>query len=254
MKKKKKGLMVFLVVSAFLYLVPVVQTITRSMRYGDSVLTFRQFQELLITDYTSLHYFWNSVLYAVAITAVCLTVSFPLGFLFAKIHFVGREILFYFYIVVMLLPFQATILPNFIGLRDMKLLNTPLALMLPQMFSPLAVFLFRQFIVGIDDEVLKAALLETSSAWDILRYVVLPQTKDAFVALGVLIFCESWNMVDQVLVFAAKNDEIWPMSVMLTKLPEDVTYAGAVVYMYPVLILFLFFRNLLSKSVEKLKW
>ena len=90
--------MVFLVVSAFLYLVPVVQTITRSMRYGDSVLTFRQFQELLITDYTSLHYFWNSVLYAVAITAVCLTVSFPLGFLFAKIHFVGREILFYFYI------------------------------------------------------------------------------------------------------------------------------------------------------------
>ncbi len=174
--------------------------------------------------------------------------------MFAKIKFFGRDALFFIYIVVMLLPFQATLLPNYIGLRDMKLLNTPYALMLPLMFSPLAVFMFRQFIIGIADEVLEYTLLETSSVWKVLRYVVMPQTKEAFLALGILLFCESWNMVEQALLFTANNEDIWPLSVMLSNIPEDVTYAGATVYMYPVLVLFLCFRGVFSKAMEKFKW
>lgn len=254
MKRGKRGWTVLLFALALLYLVPVLMTIFRSFRYGDAVITLRQYVELLITDHTMLRYFWNSVFYAVSITVVCLCVSFPLGFLFAKVKFPGRDAVFFVYIVVMLLPFQATLLPNYIGLRDMKLLNTPYALMLPLMFSPLAVFLFRQFIAGIEESVLEYTMLETTSVFRLLRYVVFPQTKEAFLTLGVLIFCESWNMVEQVTIFTAKNEEIWPLSVMLGQIPEDVTYAGATVYMYPVLVLFLCFRNVFSKSMEKFKW
>lgn len=251
--KKRIWTAVFLIL-AVLYLLPVVMTILKSLRYEDSIFTLRQYVELLITDYTALRYFWNSVFYAVVITAGCLLVSFPLGFLFAKVKFRGREALFFIYIVVMLLPFQATLLPNYIGLRDIGLLDTPGALILSLLFSPLAVFLFRQFIARIEDSTLEYTTLETSSVWKMLWYVVLPQAKDAFFAVGVLIFCESWNMVEQVLIFTAKNEEIWPLSVMLEQLPKDVTYAGAVVYMYPVLVLFVCFRGVFSKSMEKFKW
>lgn len=254
MRTKRYGWTCLFIGIALLFLLPVVMTVWKSFQYGNSEFTLWQYVELLITNHTVLRYFWNSVLYATAITVVCLLVSFPLGFLFAKVKFFGRDALFFIYIVVMLLPFQATLLPNYIGLRDMKLLNTPYALVLPLMFSPLAVFLFRQFIIGIEDEVLEYTLLETSSVWKVLRYVVLPQTKEAFFALGILLFCESWNLVEQALLFTAKNEDIWPLSVMLSNIPKDVTYAGATIYMYPVMVLFLCFRGVFSKAMEKFKW
>lgn len=252
--RKKYGWTYLFAGLALLFLLPVVMTVLKSLRYGHSMFTLWQYVELLVTNYTVLRYFWNSVFYATAIAFVCLLVSFPLGFLFAKVKFFGREALFFVYIVVMLLPFQATLLPNYIGLRDMRLLNTPYALMLPLMFSPLAVFMFRQFISGIEDSVLEYTLLDTSSVLKLFWYVVIPQVKDAFFALGVLLFCESWNMVEQVMIFAAKNEEIWPLSVMLGNIPKDVTYAGATLYMYPVLVLFLCFKEVLSKAMEKFKW
>lgn len=251
---KKRFETVVFVVLAVLYLFPVAMTAVKSLQYEGSMFTMRQYAEFFFTDYTAMRYFWNSVLYSSTITAVCLLVSFPLGFLFAKVKFFGREALFFVYIVVMLLPFQAMLLSNYIGLRDMKLLNTPFALMLPLMFSPFAVFLFRQFIAGIEDGILEYTMLETSSVLKLLWYVVFPQTKEAVVTLGVLLFCESWNMVEQVLIFTADNTKMWPMSVMLEKLPEDVSYAGSVVYMYPILVLFLCFRKVLSKSMEKFQW
>lgn len=251
---KKKLLMVVLSVLAVIYIFPVLLTVVKSFQYDKSILTLRQYGELFITNHTAMHYFWNSMLYAVVVTIVCVLLSFPLGFLFAKVTFPGRDTLFFAYIVVMLLPFQATLLPNYIQLNDMKILDTPYALMLPMMFSPFAVFLFRQFIAGIPNELLEYTTLETSSVLGLLRYIVLPQMKEAVAALAVLIFCECWNMVEQPIIFASKAQDIWPLSVVLTILPQDVTYAGATVYLYPVLIVFFLFRDTLQKSMEKFRW
>lgn len=251
--KKKIGTVILWLV-ALLYLSPVVFTIIKSLGYEGSRLTLRQYLEFFTTNYTAMHYFWNSALYALVITLLCLLLSFPLGFLFAKIRFRGRDTLFFVFVLVMLLPFQATLLPNYIGLKEMGLLETGLALILPMMFSPFAVFLLRQFMLGIAQEQLEYTMLETNSVLRMLIHVVLPQTKDALLALAVLIFCESWNMVEQVLIFLPEQQDMWPLSVMLTELPEDVIYSGAVIYMYPVLLLFLCFRNTLSKSMEKFRW
>lgn len=251
---KKKICLLLLSVAALIFLLPVGYTFIKSLWYEDSYLTLRQYLELLTTNYTVLRFFWNSMLYAIVITFVCIVLSFPIGFLFAKLRFKGSEVLFFIYIVVMLLPFQATLLPNYLGLQALGLLDKWPALVLPMMFSPLAVFMFRQSMQVIPVEQVEYTMLETNSVSRMLFYVVLPQMKDAIIALAILIFCESWNMVEQVMIFTDKNENIWPLSVMLTRLPEDVTFAGAVVYLYPVLVLFLCFRKTLQEAMEKFKW
>lgn len=238
---------------AMLFSLPVIIMFIKSFFYGGRI-SLRQYWELFTTNYTYLNYFWNSVIYAAAITAVCIVVSLPLGFIFAKVNFKGRDTIFFVYIIVMMLPFQATLLTNYIQLRDFNMLNTPLALTVPMIFSPFAVFLFRQFMKNIPDDLIDYTILETSSVFGLLRYAILPQIKSAVAALAVLLFCESWNMVEQALIFSMSNEDIMPMSVMLGKIPDEVSYAGGVVYIFPILILFLMFRDALETSMESYKF
>ena len=145
MKKRNAFALLRLIILAALaavFVIPVVSTAVKSLSF-EGRIGLGQYWELFVTNFTYLDFFWNSVIYASAITAVSIVVSLPLGFLFAKIKFKGRDGLFFVFILVMLLPFQATLLPNYIQLRDFNMLNTPLALTLPMMFAPFAVFLLR---------------------------------------------------------------------------------------------------------------
>ena len=255
MKKARKILTLRLVILGFfavIFAIPVITTAIESLSF-EGKIGLKQYWELFVTNFTYSDFFRNSVFYAAAITVISVVISLPLGFLFAKIRFKGRDSLFFVFILVMLLPFQATLLPNYIRLRDFKLLNTPLALTLPMIFSPFAVFLLRQFMKSIPDDLIDFTLLETSSVFKTFRYAILPQIKSALVSLSILIFCESWNMVDQALIFSMENDKILPLSVMLSELPENVRYAGGTVYMFPIIMLFVMFRETLEESMEAYK-
>ena len=255
MKKRNAFALLRLIILAALaavFVIPVVSTAVKSLSF-EGRIGLGQYWELFVTNFTYLDFFWNSVIYASAITAVSIAVSLPLGFLFAKIKFKGRDGLFFVFILVMLLPFQATLLPNYIQLRDFKMLNTPLALTLPMMFAPFAVFLLRQFMKTIPNDLIDCTLLETSSVIKTFKYAILPQIKPALVSLAILIFCESWNMVDQALIFSMENGEILPLSVVLGDLPENVRYAGGTVYMFPIIMLFVMFRETLEESMEAYK-
>lgn len=255
MKKSAKTIrLVILSALSALFVLPVVMTVISSLRYSESALTLRQYWELFVTNFTYLDFFWNSVIYAALITAVSIIISLPIGFVFAKLPFRGRDSLFFVYIVVMMLPFQATLLANYIQLRDFRMLNTPLALTVPMMFSPFAVFLMRQYMKNIPNDIIDYTSLETSSVFRLFRYAVIPQIKPAIVSLAVLIFCESWNMVEQALIFSMENEGIHPLSVMLAKLPEDVSYAGGAVYMFPIIMLFVLFRETLEESMESYRF
>lgn len=250
----KKYIRLFtLSVLSLLFILPVAATALKSLSYGGKTPTLAAYWELFTTDYTYLHFFRNSVIYAVLITAVSIAVSLPVGFLFAKIRFKGRDALFFIYIAVMMLPFQATLLPNYIQLREFKMLNTPLALILPMIFSPFAVFLLRQYIKNIPDDIIDYTMLETASVFKTFRYAILPQIKPALVSLAILIFCESWNMVDQALIFSMENTDIYPLSVIMGELPDDVKFAGGTVYMLPIIMLFAMFHSELERSMEGYK-
>jgi len=244
----------WLLIIGGLFVVPIIITFVFSLSFEGTFPTLGQYWELLVTNNTFLRYFWNSLGYATATTLICITLSFPLGFVFAKVSFPGRNLIFFVFIVVMMLPFQATLLPNYIQLRDFNLLNTPFALVLPLAFAPFAVFLFRQFMKVISQELIEYASLETSSAFLIFRYVVFPQVKTAVIALSVIIFSESWNMVEPVFIFTAGSTDIHPLSVRLAALPEDVYFSAAVVYMYPLLLVFLLFKESVSGALEKYRW
>lgn len=255
MKKIRLSAIFRLVILAILaagFVIPIVSTAIKSFSF-DGKIGLRQYWELFVTNFTYLDFFLNSVLYAASITVVCIVISLPLGFLFAKVNFKGRDSLFFIFILVMMLPFQATLLPNYIQLRDFKMLNTPLALTVPMMFSPFAVFLLRQFMKTIPNDLIDYTLLETSSVIKTFKYAVMPQIKPAIVSLAILIFCESWNMVDQALIFSMENDKIMPLSVILSDIPENVRYAGGTVYMFPIIMLFVLFRETLEESMEEYK-
>ena len=136
MKKKISGALRIIIIGilALMFAYPVIMTAARSFIY-DGKLSLTSYWRLFVFNFTYLDYFWNSVIYATLITVVCIIISFPLGFLFAKIKFKGRELIFFIYILVMMLPFQATSLPNYIQLRDFGMLNTRLALTVPMMFT-----------------------------------------------------------------------------------------------------------------------
>jgi multiple sugar transport system permease protein len=244
--------LILLGIFALLFVIPVISTAVKSFSF-EGRIGLKQYWELFVTNFTYFDFFWNSVIYAAAITVVCIAISLPLGFLFAKVNFKGRDSLFFVFILVMMLPFQATLLPNYIQLRDFKMLNTPLALTVPMMFSPFAVFLLRQFMKTIPNDLIEFTLLETSSVVKTFRYAILPQIKPAIVSLAILIFCESWNMVDQALIFSMENDKIMPLSVILSEIPENVKYAGGTVYMFPIIMLFVMFRETLEESMEAYK-
>ena len=251
---KQRGIQIALLFIGLVFVSPILVTLVLSLSFENGFPTLKQYGELLITDYTFLKYFWNSVFYSLIITVSSIVLAFPLGFIFAKVKFPGRDALFFVYIIAMMLPFQSTLLPNYIQLRDFGFLNTPYALILPLIFSPFSVFLFRQFMKSVPSELLDYSTIETSSAFQILRYAVFPQVRLVVVALAVMVFCESWNIVEPVVVFLAKNPGIHPLSVKLKELPASVSFSAAAVYMSPILVLFLLFKEALASAMERYRW
>lgn len=239
---------------AIVYFLPVAGNFIQSVVYRDEIFTYKQYADLFINNYPYFKFFWNSVGYAVISASFGILFAIPIGFLFAKFKFKFRDAFFFAYIVVLMMPFQAVMLPGYIMFRDMNILNTRYVLMLPIVFSPIAVFLLRQFMKEIPDEMIDSARLETTSAVMMLWHIVLPQIKPAIITLFIILFCESWNMVEQALTYAPQNVDIMPLSVMLEALPQEILFSGTSVYLFPIIILFLLTEETLYKGMEQYRW
>ncbi|MCL2665578.1 MAG: carbohydrate ABC transporter permease [Defluviitaleaceae bacterium] len=250
---KKAALDAAVLLAGFVFAAPVAATFAMSFVYGGKI-GMTQYYELMITNYTFLRYFWNSLFYACVITVCTVALSLPLGFIFSKVSIPGRDIIFFVFIIVMMLPFHSTLLPIYIQLDSFGLLNTRAALVLSFVFAPYAVFLFRQFAKSIPDNFIDIALMDTSSPLKIYVAVIIPHMRSAVAALAVITFCESWNMVEQVIFFAAKNNPIHPLSAEIANLPEGVGFSAAAVYMLPALLLFFIFKEAIASSMERFRW
>ena len=123
-------------------------------------ISLGQYEKVLIKDSTILHYFTNSVIYAAAIL-LGQTLAIPaLAFGLSKFKFRGRELVFFLIVMLMLLPFQVTMVPNVLTLRFMGILNTAWAVILPMWFAPFYIFLIRQFMLGLPNELLEAGQVD----------------------------------------------------------------------------------------------
>lgn len=254
-KKQKKASFYVLAAAACLaagfFLVPVVLTVLQSLHTEDRA-ALAGYKELLLNCFPFYEMFWNSVLYAVVITAGAVLISIPAAFAFRFARFRGKRLLYGLYIILMMMPLQVMLLPNYIGLRDLGLLYTRAAVIVPLLFSPLGVVVMRQYMEGSSEEIIDAARLETNSCLKILRHCVLPQLRVCICAAALFLFAEEWNLVEQPLLYL-DEDSKRGLSVFFSRADRyegEVLYPAAVLFMIPVLLLYLMYRRELKEGLN----
>ncbi|HLB62190.1 MAG TPA: carbohydrate ABC transporter permease [Actinomycetota bacterium] len=188
-------------------------------------------------------FYRNSLFVAVMNVLATLFTASLLGYVFAKYTFPGRQAFFWFILATMMIPAQVTMIPGYLILVQLGLLNNLWGLILPSLIDAFAVFLMRQFIVSIPNDEIHSARVDGASEWRIYRSVVLPQLKPALATLGMLTFMFHWNAY------------LWPLIVLTEQskrtLPIILTWysgqhdaqpnlvmAASVLMVIPVLIVF----------------
>lgn len=214
--------------------------------------TLMQYYNALLREPTFLVMFWNSVILTVPILLGQILVSALGGYAFAKFRFPFRDQLFFLFIVVMLMPYQVTLVPNYIILNKMNLLGSYLAIILPGVFSTFGVFLLRQFIRGIPDEYSESAMVDGAGHLIIFFKIIAPQCKGGIASLAILSFIDNWNMVEQPLIFL-KDSYKYPMSIFLSYINTSdfgIAFACGILYMLPTVLIFLYGEDYLIKGIQ----
>lgn len=204
-------------------------------------VSFGQYFKVLVSTSGYLHMFWNSVYMVVPIIIGQVAVGALAAYAFAKFRFPGKELLFFLYLTAMLMPFQVTLVPNYLMVDRLGLLNSSSSIILPGIFAAFGVFLLRQFMLQIPTAYMEAAKIDGASYLRIFVSIVLPMVKPGIAALIVLLFADNWNMVEQPLIFL-RDAELQPLSVFLSSLQKEafgVTFAASCLYMAPMVLLFL---------------
>ena len=214
--------------------------------------TLDQYKRLFFTDPNHLRFFWNSVILIVPILVGQCVISPMAAYGFEYMSWKYKEILFFFYIVIMLLPLQLLMVPNFVVAGWLGIRESYLGIILPAMFHPLGVFLIRQQIKGFPKEALEAARLDGADEFQVFRQVVRPNMSSVIASLAILLFADNWNMIDQALVFI---DDYYsqPMSVLLTEIADlnpQIFFVVSCFFMTPAVIVFLYGKDELIEGIS----
>lgn len=190
-------------------------------------------------------YFFNSALVATLVTVGNLLFCSALGYALAKLRYPGRRALFLVVLGMLMVPGMATFVPQFVLVSTMGLANSYAGLVLPFLAGPFGVFLMRQFLLGLPDDLLEAARVDGAGEWRIFFRIVLPLCRPALATLAILTFLASWNNFLWPLVVATTEDKYTlPVALALYSVGHYQIYyglllAGAVVVVVPVLVVFL---------------
>lgn len=245
-------LRIAVIAAGAVFIIPVLLTVLSSFRV-EGRFSLAGYRELFFDCFPFYRFFWNSVVYSAVITAGVVLVSVLAAFAFHFARFPGRRVLYILYIVLMMMPLQVMILPNYIGLRDLKLLNTPAAIILPLIFSPMGTVIIGQYMKGCQVSVVEAARLETNSTLRIIRHCILPQIRVCVCAVALFIFAEAWNMVEQPLLYV-DEDSMRTLSAMFSETEsyhEAVLAPASVLFMVPVLLWYLLYHRELQEGLKR---
>ena len=223
------------------------------IKLAPRVFSLSQYYNILIEDVSVLRLLCNSAMYTVAILLGQALVIPAMAYALSRFKFRGRDAIFFIVIMLMLLPFQVTMVPNVLTLRAMGLLNTAWAVILPTCFAPFYIFLVRQFMVGLPREILEAAEVDGAGTFRCFIHVALPVCRPILGAAVALSFADCWNLVEQPLTYLAGQTQLMPLSVMfnqLTENPSGVEFAGAALYILPALLIYLYFQKDILSGIQ----
>jgi multiple sugar transport system permease protein len=197
----------------------------------------------------------NSVFAASSYTVAVMVICAPAAYAFARLRFPGNRILFGFLLLTIMIPSQVTLIPNYILLRDLKMLNTFHALIWPGAANVFAVFLLRQFFMQIPTDLEEAAVLDGASYFGRFRHVVLPLSANALTALGIFVFLAHYNdLFWPFIVTTGLETRTLPVGLQILNSSYAGQYrpmvlAGAVLSTIPILIVYILFQRRIIKGV-----
>jgi multiple sugar transport system permease protein len=214
--------------------------------------TPEQYMKLLLDNAKFLSMFWNSMLMVLPIVLGQLAIGTLAAWGFAHFPFRGQEPLFMAYVALMMMPFQVTLVPSYLTLSRIGLMDTVWAVILPGAFSTFAVFLLRQFFRTIPPELAESARIDGAGEWTVFRAIALPLGLPGIASLFVLSFLDNWNLVEQPMTFLRDQSQ-WPLSLYLTQIGErnvDVAMAASILTLLPTVLLFFYFETYLVEGIQ----
>lgn len=278
----KVCLTILAVVTAIIFLMPIVLTITNSfmtaseitsnygvifqksdtggkqyisevvnLKFIPDMVSFSQYITVLFKSPDYLLKFWNSIILVVPIVVFQLIVAVFAAYGFTRTKGKLAAIVFFSYIILMMMPYQVTLVPNYIVLQWMKLLDTNWCIWLPGIFSPFSVYLLTKYMKRIPTPLIEAAKIDGASEWQVFSKICVPICKGMIMSCAILIFIDYWNMVEQPLLFFSSSDK-YPLSIFLSKINAEevgLAFAVATIYMIPSLLIFLYGEEQLVEGI-----
>ena len=216
-----------------------------------SIFSIGQYTDVLIASPDYLFRFWNSVALVVPVVIFQMILSSltAYGLSQGKGKFFSAVLLIY--LVLMMLPKQVTVIPNYYAVKELGLLNTNFAIWLPGIFSPFSVYLLTKYMKRVPKETLEAARLDGAGEFRLYFHIMLPAVKGELIALSTLVLVDTWNQVELPLMMFSDAQK-YPLSVYLSMIRENaagISFASSMIYMIPVVLLFLYASKELEQGV-----
>jgi multiple sugar transport system permease protein len=254
---------VILFIACFLAVAPFVWSFFGSFKPFKELISSR---DVLPHVWTTAHYeeiinrahffdaFKNSVMVSTVITVSCLFTSSTLGYIFAKYRFRGKNLLFGLMVSTLFVPFVVLLVPLYITMGKLGLVDNIGGVVLVGLWTSLGIFMMRQFMSGIPDELIDAARIDGASEWTVFLRVVLPLATAPLAALGILVFLGSWdNFLWPSVILTSPEKQTLPL--LLSGLKNlywsryDLWSAGSMLTVIPVMIVYLFASKYFIRGV-----
>lgn len=232
-------------------IVPFFYVLLTSFRDTRGDFTLKYYYEVFVGQSQYLFRFWKSVGLSFFIAIGQVVVSALAGYSFAKFRFPGKHTLFFTLMILMILPLQVTLMPNYIVLEKTRILNTYASLALPAIILPLGTFILTQSFRAIPNSVIEAARLDGCKLPGLLLRVAMPMSRNALVCVFLLSFLDAWNMVEQPITYL-KEFADYPIAVALASVPPgdpSVLLTACVLVALPPMFLFAFFNRELTEGI-----
>ncbi len=284
-KKKlcvKVCMTILAVVTAAIFLIPIILTVTNSfmaaseitsnygvifqktdtggksfiaeavnLKFIPDMVSFSQYATVLFKSPDYLLKFWNSIIMVVPVVVFQLIVAVLAAYGFMRTKGKLSAIVFFAYVILMMMPYQVTLVPNYLVLDWMNLLDTNWAIWLPGIFSPFSVYLLTKYMKRIPVPLLEAAKIDGANEWQVFSKICVPICKGMITSCAILVFIDYWNMVEQPLLFFSSADK-YPLSIYLARINAQevgLAFAVATIYMIPSLLIFLYGEEYLVEGI-----
>jgi multiple sugar transport system permease protein len=215
-------------------------------------VSFAQYGKVFIDNPKYLTMFWNSVFMVMPIIVGQTLVAALAAYAFSKLKFRRRDSMFLVYVMTMLMPFQVTLVPNYIMVDKLGMLNSTGAIIVPGIFAAFGVFMLRQFMLDIPYAYIEAAKIDGAGHLRIFITMIIPMIKPGLAALVILLFVDYWNMVEQPLIFLDDPFK-QPLSVFLSRINDSdrgIAFAASMLYMAPMVMLFLYAESYFIEGIQ----